>query len=90
MKKYSDIISKFIPKKSIIRGLKNASYLIIGNFLSMVINFFGFVFIARLLGPSDYGIYDRKRRYLKLCYQNPRKEAGFRSNSNNYLYSDSY
>jgi len=57
MKKYSDIIKMLIPPKQIIRGLKNASYLGIGHFLSMAISFVGFIFVARLLGPNDYGIY---------------------------------
>jgi len=57
MKKYSYIAKILMPTKKIWRGLKNASYLTIGHFLSIVINFFGFIFIARLLGPSDYGIY---------------------------------
>lgn len=57
MKKYLDTVSKFMPTDKIWRGLKNASYLTIGYFLSLFINFFGLIFIARLLGPSDYGIY---------------------------------
>jgi O-antigen/teichoic acid export membrane protein len=48
---------KILTSKKIFRGFKNASYLIIGYFLSVVINLIGFVYIARLLGPSDYGIY---------------------------------
>jgi len=39
------------------QGLKNASYLALGNLLSKVIVFIGFIFIARLLGPENYGIY---------------------------------
>jgi len=57
MKKYSDIIGRVMPTKKILRGLKNASYLTIGHFLSMAISFIGFIYIARLLGPNDYGIY---------------------------------
>jgi O-antigen/teichoic acid export membrane protein len=41
----------------IVRGLKNASYLVIGNFISQVISFFAFIYVARNLGPNDYGIY---------------------------------
>jgi len=57
MKKYSDIIETMIPTEKIWKGLKNASYLTIGHFLSMVISFIGLIYIARLLGPSEYGIY---------------------------------
>ncbi|MBD3414376.1 MAG: oligosaccharide flippase family protein [Candidatus Aminicenantes bacterium] len=39
------------------RGIKNASYLAVGNLTSKIIVFVGFIFIARLLGPEDYGIY---------------------------------
>jgi len=39
------------------QGLKNASYLALGNLISKVIVFIGFIFIARLLGPENYGIY---------------------------------
>jgi len=57
MKKYSDITKMLMPPRKLLRGLKNASYLGIGHFLSMIISFVGFIFIARLLGPNDYGIY---------------------------------
>lgn len=57
MKKFSDIVKIFMPSKKILRGLKNASYLTVGAFLSTVVNFIGFIYIARVLGPSDYGIY---------------------------------
>lgn len=41
----------------VLRGLRNASYLALGNLLSQVIGLVGFAYIARVLGPSDYGIY---------------------------------
>ena len=56
MEKKSESHEIFAPT-TLWRGLKNASYLAVGHFLSMAISFFGFVYIARLLGPSDYGIY---------------------------------
>lgn len=46
-----------ILKSKFFRGIKNASYLAIGNFITQLISFFGIVYIARLLGPQDYGIY---------------------------------
>lgn len=39
------------------RGLKNASFLSLGNLVSQAIGFIGFLFIARLFGPEKYGIY---------------------------------
>lgn len=57
MKRYSDVVEMLMPTELILRGLKNASYLTIGHFLSLAISFIGFIYIARLLGPSDYGIY---------------------------------
>jgi len=57
MKKYLDIIKAPMPTKKIFRGLKNASYLAIGHFISLAISFFGMVYIARMLGPNNYGIY---------------------------------
>jgi len=42
---------------SISRGIKNASYLAIGNSITHLISFIGFIFIARMLGPENYGIY---------------------------------
>ena len=57
IKKYFHIIEMLIPSKKIRRGLKNVSYLTIGQFISLIISFFGLIYIARLLGPSDYGIY---------------------------------
>jgi len=41
----------------LIQGIRNASYLAVGNLISKVIVFVGVIFIARLLGPEDYGIY---------------------------------
>ena len=57
MKKLINSVKMLMPSKQIRRGLKNTSYLTIGYFLSMVINLFGFVYIARVLGPNIYGIY---------------------------------
>lgn len=57
MKKYSDFVKSLMPTKKIWRGLKNATYLSFGNLLGLFINFFGFIYIARSLGPSDYGMY---------------------------------
>jgi len=42
---------------NISRGIKNASYLAIGNLLTQFVSFVGFIFIARMLGPDNYGIY---------------------------------
>jgi O-antigen/teichoic acid export membrane protein len=42
---------------SLSRGLRNASYLALGNIASEFISLFGFVFIGRWLGPSNYGVY---------------------------------
>lgn len=39
----------------IIRGLKNASYLTIGNVFTAIISLAGSIFIARKLGPTNYG-----------------------------------
>lgn len=57
MKKLINSVKMLMPSQQIQRGLKNTSYLTIGYFLSMVINLFGFVYIARFLGPNIYGIY---------------------------------
>lgn len=57
IKEFSNILKTLVFSKKMGAGLKNASYLIFGHFLSVVISFVGFVFIARILGPSDYGIY---------------------------------
>jgi len=42
---------------SIFRGIKNASYLAAGNLITQIISFIGFIYIARMLGPDNYGIY---------------------------------
>jgi O-antigen/teichoic acid export membrane protein len=39
------------------RGIKNVSYLSAGNFAVEIINIVGFIYIARLLGAQNYGIY---------------------------------
>jgi O-antigen/teichoic acid export membrane protein len=46
--------------------LKNASYLTIGNIISQVISFVGFLFIARILGPENYGIYVTVGAYVAM------------------------
>lgn len=38
-------------------GLKNVSYLTLGNIISQGIGLIGFYYIARILGPKHYGIY---------------------------------
>lgn len=45
------------PTSRFLSGIKNASYLAAGNLATQVISFIGFIYIARMLGPSDYGIY---------------------------------
>jgi O-antigen/teichoic acid export membrane protein len=44
-------------KRIPLRGIKNFSYLTAGNFAAEFLNIVGFVFIARLLGAKDYGVY---------------------------------
>lgn len=39
------------------QGIKNASYLAAGNIFSQIISFVGVIYIARLLGPDNYGVY---------------------------------
>ena len=39
------------------RGIKNVSYLSVGNFVVEIINIVGFIYIARMLGAQNYGIY---------------------------------
>jgi len=39
------------------KGFRNVSYLTIGNVFASVINFIGFIYIARELGPGNYGIF---------------------------------
>ena len=39
------------------RGILNASYLTIGNAISQIIGIFGFIYIARILGPETYGVF---------------------------------
>jgi len=40
-----------------LRGIKNFSYLTIGSFAAEFINILGFIYIARLLGAKNYGVY---------------------------------
>lgn len=39
------------------RGIKNVSYLTLGNLISQFIGIVGFIYIARMLGPENYGTY---------------------------------
>lgn len=41
----------------LLRGIKNASFLAGGNLITQIISFIGFIYIARMLGPNDYGVY---------------------------------
>ncbi|MGA1822564.1 MAG: flippase [Thermoplasmatota archaeon] len=50
--------------RMIFTGLKNASYLTMGTIIGMVINFIGFIFITRELGPTDYGIFATVTTYV--------------------------
>ena len=38
-------------------GLKNVSYLTVGNIISQAIGLIGFFYIARILGTKHYGMY---------------------------------
>ncbi len=40
-----------------ITPIKNTIFLSVGNVLSTIITFIGFIYIAKILGPEDYGIY---------------------------------
>lgn len=44
-------------RRPVLRGIKNASYLALGNLVTQVIGLVGFAYIARVLGPNDYGVY---------------------------------
>jgi len=41
----------------LLRGIRNASYLALGNLVAQAIGLVGFAYIARVLGPHDYGTY---------------------------------
>jgi O-antigen/teichoic acid export membrane protein len=57
--KYLNIFDNFPNyfSSKILKGLKNTSYLAFGNLASQIISFIGFIYIARLLGVNDLGIY---------------------------------
>ena len=40
-----------------LRGIKNASYLSLGNLAVQLINIFGYIYIVRMLGSRNYGVY---------------------------------
>jgi len=55
----ADLKNKVINEIRMIpsRGIKNLSYLTFGSFAAEFINVLGFIFIARLLGAKNYGVY---------------------------------
>lgn len=48
---------QIFSKSRIKIGIINASYLTLGNIFSQIIGLIGFFYIARVLGPDNYGIY---------------------------------
>jgi len=48
------------------RGLKNTSYLVAGNIGIQVISFFAAVYIARKLGPENYGIFNTVMAFVAM------------------------
>ena len=50
------------------RGIKNASFVGLGTFISQIIGFFGLIFIARLLGPKDFGVYATVLAFVSFFY----------------------
>lgn len=54
MKKF---LVKVISNSTFLTGLKNTSFMSAGSLVSQVIGFVGFIFIVRLFGPENYGIY---------------------------------
>ena len=52
--------------KEIKRGLKNISYLMAGNMGIQIISFFAAVYIARKLGPENYGIYNTVTAFVAM------------------------
>jgi len=63
-----------IPSKEMLRGIKdkllgskefkNASWLIIGRVIQMILSFVVSIFTARYLGPSDYGVINYAGAYV--------------------------
>ncbi len=55
----ADLKNKLIDEIKLIplRGIKNFSYLTAGSFAAELINILGFIYIARLLGAKNYGVY---------------------------------
>ena len=50
------------------RGIRNASYLTIGNILTQFLSFFAVIYIARKLGVNDYGIYVTVGTFVSLFH----------------------
>jgi len=44
-------------RRPVLRGIKNASYLALGNLVAQAVGLVGFAYIARVLGPRGYGTY---------------------------------
>jgi len=44
-------------KTTFLKGFQNAAYMSLGSFAAQAIGFIGFLFIARLFGPENYGKY---------------------------------
>lgn len=51
---------------SIKRGLRNVSYLALGQIIVEIIGFFGVIYFARTLGPYNYGIYTTVTAFVGL------------------------
>ncbi len=50
------MLGRFVSP-TVLTGLRNSLYLYIGTVVNQLIAFVGFLFIVRMLGPSDYGVY---------------------------------
>lgn len=54
---FKHMIENILFNRDVRRIAKNFSFLTFGHILTLIMNFFGFIFIARFLGPENYGIY---------------------------------
>lgn len=53
--KSNEELEKLTLMGTVIQGIKNLSFLTLGNIISIVISTIGFLFIANMLGKEDYG-----------------------------------